>query len=98
ARPYAIANRIAMTALYKRKVLIQKTAYEVDDLRAAPGVVGAGASRTAVVPDCVGPVERVVEAAPSCIGRIQGVASVIDGHHQLRTGDLRDFRIDVGRR
>ena len=95
-RRYSIGNRVAMAAFDERKVLIQKGAHEGDDPAAALWIVAADAARAPILRDHVGPVECVVKAAPARIGGIQGITRVIDGHHQLRAGQLRDFGIDVG--
>ena len=42
--------------------------------------------------------ERIVQAAPPRVRRIQGVARVGDGHDELRPRDLSDLGIDLGRR
>ena len=68
-------------------MLVQKIAHEADDLRAAQRVVGAGAARAVRLRDDIGAVEGVVEASPARIGGIQGVARIVDGHHQLRAGE-----------
>ena len=85
-----------MTACIERKVRIQKVAHVADDPGAALCVVAAGASRTVIVRDRIGAVERIVQAAPARIGRIQCVAGIVHRHHQLRPGHVRNLRVDVG--
>ena len=93
-RSHTVAHGIVMRTAGKREVLIQEIAGKRDDFRAALRIVGAGAG-CAVLRNGVGAVQRIVEAAPAGIGRIQGVARIADRHHQLRPGDLRDLRIDM---
>ena len=44
----------------------------------------------------VGAVQGVVQTAPACVGRVQGIAGVVYRHHQLRARHACDFRIHVG--
>ncbi len=74
-------------------MLVQEIAGERDDSCAALRIVFTGAGGT-FLGYGVGAVKCVVQAAPTCIGGIQGIAGIADRHHQLRSGDLRDLRID----
>ena len=60
------------------------------------GVVGAVPGGGAVVGDRVRSVERIVEAAPARIGRVQRIARVGHGHHELGPRDMRDLVVDMG--
>ena len=93
-----IANRLVMTRIEQRKMLVQKIPHEANHLRATQRIVSAAAHGAVRLRDHVGAVKSIVEAPPARIGGIQGIASVADRHHQLRAGNARDFRIDIGRR
>ena len=56
-------------------------------LRAARRVVAAAARRALRLGHRVGAVERVVEAAPAGVGRIERIAGVGHGNDELRAGD-----------
>ena len=92
-RGYAKAARVAMAPLAQREVIVQEIAHEEDHACAALGIVAAGAAWTV---DDIGPVERIVEAPPAGVGGVQGVTRVGDWHDELRAGNLRDLRVDVG--
>ncbi len=74
---------------------IEEGAHPGDDLGAARRVVAAAARRAVVLGNGVRAVERVVERAPSGIGRVQREAGVEDGHDELRPRDGGDLGIDV---
>ena len=78
--------------------LIQEFVRLADDALAARRVVAAALLGAAVLRDHVGAIQRVVEAAPARVGRVQCVARIVDRHDELRSGHLGDLRIDVGRR
>src|SRR5690606_14213477 len=59
-------------------------------------VVAAGTGGTVGLGDGVGAVKGIVQAAPARVGRVQGIAGVGDGHHQLRAGLLAEFNVNVG--
>src|SRR6202046_868840 len=93
---YLVVHRVAVRALGKREVLIQKISRKCDDPCTALRVVLA-ATRRSFLRNRISAVERVVQAAPAGVGRIEGVAGIADRHHQSRTGYLGAFRIDVCR-
>src|ERR1700728_4009719 len=95
-RGRAVGRRLMMRAVGESKVLVQEITGKGDDFCAALWVVLTRAGGTVFGYD-VGAIERVIEAAPAGIGGIQGIARIADRYHQLRPGDLRDFRIDIGR-
>src|SRR5580698_10295679 len=64
-----VAHRVAMRAVGKREVLIQEVARKGDDQRTALRIV-LGPACCAGLRNCVGPVERVVQAAPTSTGRV----------------------------
>ena len=62
----------------------------------APAVVAFAARKLAPIRDHVGPVERVVEAAPASVRGVERIARVGERHDELRPGDMRDFVVDPG--
>ena len=75
--------------------LIQEGARPGDHLGAAHRIVAAGALGAVSIPDRVGAVERIVEAAPAGVRRIEGIARVHHRHHELRPRDPGDLIVDV---
>ena len=69
----------------------------VDNFLSSHRVVTRSLFGAVLLGDDVRTVERVVEAAPPGVGGIEGVASVVDGDDELRSCDLADFGVDVGR-
>ena len=60
--------------------------------------VEAGAFFRAVLfGDGIGAIQRVIQAAPAGVGRVQGVAGVAHRHHQLRACLRGDFAVNIGR-
>jgi hypothetical protein len=90
-----VARGIGMAALRERRDFVEERAAIGDHARAARGVVAPGGRIHRQ--DGIGAIQRVVQADPAGIGRIQRIARVADGHHELRAGDGGDLRIDVGR-
>jgi len=84
-----------VTAGAERSHLIQDLASLCRHAYAARPVVAVAARGTAFLGNGVGAVECVIQAAPACIRRIQGVARIGDGHDELRAGDAGDFRVDI---
>ena len=58
-------------------------------------VVGAAALCTLVFRDRIGAVQCVIEAAPTGIRGVKGIARIHDRHHQLRPGNVCDFSVYV---
>ncbi len=85
-----------MRALGERRDLVEEALGPGEHLAAANGIVAAAAGGAAVLGQCVGAVERVVEAAPAGVGRVERVARVGDGNDELRAGDARDLVVDAG--
>ena len=77
---------------------VEKTHRVVDHTRAAHGVEARALVRAVVLGDDVRTVQRVVQAAPACVGRVERIASVVDRHHELRSRRAAELRVDVGRR
>ena len=65
-----------------------------DHLVAARFVVTA-ASLARVVRDRIGAIERVVQTAPARVRRVQRVAGVGEGDHELRAANLADLFVDI---
>ena len=85
-----------MAAGRERHRGIQKRLGLGDHLVAARLVVALAALLARVMRDRIGAVERVVEAAPARIGRVQRIARVGQGHDELRPADLADLLVDIG--
>ncbi len=96
AAAHVVARRVGMAAPGQREGLVQEGGGPRHHQRPARGIVRAAARRSAlcrVFGNHVGAVQGVVQAAPAGVGRVQGVAGVGDGHHQLRPGHQGDFRV-----
>jgi hypothetical protein len=87
-----------MPALGQGRDLVEDRLSARDDETSAHRVKATAALGALGLGDRVGAVERVVQAAPARIGGIKGVAGIGDGHHELRAGERRNFRIDAARR
>ena len=59
-------------------------------------VVAAAAFRAISLRNQVRAVEGIKQAAPACVGGVQGVACVVHGHNKLRASKLTNLRIHVG--
>ena len=46
--------------------------------------------------DDVGPVQRVIEAAPACVCRVERKPGIAHRDDELRPGDFRDLGVDTG--
>ena len=79
----------------ERNRLVQEAVRVLDHLGAAPGVVGTGPSGVAVVLDDVRPVERVVEAPPARVGRVEREPSVAQRDDQLGPRNVGDLVVDL---
>ena len=64
---------------------------------AAHRIIALARRQIAALVDGIGAVERIVKAAPARIGGIQGIAGIVDRHHQLRPRLLGQFAIDIFR-
>ncbi len=90
-----ILRHQGMADAMQRHKFIQPSLGPRCDCRAAARVVaGMGGD----IRDGVRPVERVIQAAPTRIGGVQGIARVRHRDDQLRTGQAGDLVIDIGRR
>ncbi len=91
-----VGDGVAVRTGGQGRGLIEKLAGVFDDLGAARRVVAHARFQAFLVRDHVGAVERVVQRAPARVGRVQRIAGVEDGHHQLRAGLQRQFGVHVG--
>ena len=92
---HAIAQRVAVRAARERRRVVEHAARVVDHVLAARRVVGRGALGAVVFRQRVGAVQRVVQAAPARVRRVQRIARVRQRHDELRAGLLGDFAVDV---
>ena len=90
---HLVGGDVLVAALGQRGHFVQEALGPGDDLIAASRVVAAALGQAA---DGVGAVQGVIQAAPAGVGGVERVASVHDGHDQLRAGHLGDGVIDVG--
>ena len=88
-----VGRRVGMRAGGERRRLVEHLAGIADHLGAADRIVALAAGRRL---QGVGAVQGVVEAAPAGVGGIEREAAVGDRHHQLRSGQAGDLRIDAG--
>ena len=79
----------------ERRRLIQNLAGLGDDARAAVCIVAGTARRTAIFRDDVGPVQRIVQAAPAGVRSIQRIARIGYRNDKLRAGNGGDLGIDI---
>ena len=75
--------------------LVEKLAREGHDLRSARGVVAARLRHAA---HCVGAIERIVERPPAGVGRVESIAGVGDGNHELGAREFADLGVDIAGR
>ena len=84
-----------MRAAGERGDFIQKPLGPLEHLVAAHGIVAAPAGRAARFGNRIGAVQRIVEAAPTGVGRIQRIARVGHRHHELGAGNARYLVVHV---
>ncbi len=94
----AVAGRVLVRTAGQRRCLVEEVARKGDDLGAAFFVVARALVAAVGLGDRVRAVERVVQAAPARVGRVERIACVQDGHHELRAGLHGQLVIDVGGR
>ena len=75
-------------------MLVEERADVGDDVRAARRIVAARRNGKSFA-DGVGAIKSVVEASPTGVRGVQRITCVIHRHHELRTGDVRDFGVDI---
>ena len=96
AAGHRVGGDVGVAAAGQRHDAVEELPRTGDDAGAADRVVLGRAFAAAVLGDGVGPVERVVEAAPAGVGGVQRVARIRHRHDELRPCDGRDLGIDVG--
>ena len=92
----AVLRRVGVRAVREGRVVVEERARIGDHLRAALRIELRGALGAVAFIDCIGAVERVVEAAPARVGGVERIAQVRERHDELRAGLLGDFAIDIG--
>ncbi len=92
----AIQRGIGVRAVRERGGLIEKLAGIGDHRGAAHRIEGLLFFSAVGLGDRIGTVQRVVQAAPACVGSVQRIALVRQRHHELRTGLFGDFGVHVG--
>jgi len=93
-----IAGAVEVRSLLQRCATVEHVARVLDDLGAAPRVVGGAALAAVGLAQDIGAVQRVVQAAPARVGGVERVARIGDRHHELRAGLLRQLGVDIPRR
>ena len=93
-----IAGRPPVARRVEREVRVEELAPRSHHPVAPDRVVGVAAAAAVGLADHVGPVESVVQAPPAGVGRVERIAGIVDGDHQLRPGHLCDLGIDIGGR
>ena len=88
-----IAEVRPFAAIGQRDCLVHEALGSRDDRCAAFLIIAARLSRRGV--ERIGPVEGIIQAAPSRIGSIEEEARIEDRDNQLRPGHGRDLRIDI---
>ncbi len=82
----------------ERSARVEKVPRPGDDLRTARRIIASAALGPIRVRNGVGPVERVIERAPARIGGVQRITGIHHRHDELRAGNGRDLRVDIGGR
>ena len=90
-----VRHRVGVAAAEQRHRLVEEFSRPRDHQRGTQRVEFGPGGRVALRRDRVGAVQRIIQAAPARIGRVQRVAGVGHRHHELRPGDRGDLRIDV---
>ena len=81
---------------FQRCAAVEHVAAVVDDFGAALGVVARAFFTAIGFADRVCAVQRVIQAAPTGVGGVQGVTGIQNGHNQLRARQLGQFGVHVG--
>ena len=63
---------------------------------AACRIIAADRRHIAVLGNNIRTVKRIIQAAPTGIGRINRKSCILDRHHKLRAGDFGNFRVNIG--
>ncbi len=95
----AVGIDVRMTHAVEWQGLVEESCRFTDHGSTACRVVAAGSLLPVILRDRVGAVERVrvVQAAPAGVCRIDRKARVGNRHDELRSGNLGDLGIDIGR-
>ena len=84
-----------MATLLQRRRNIEQHSRPFNHARSAQRVVNLATQRVAVIGNCVGPIQRIVEAAPPCVGGIQRVTSIGQGDNKLWACDVCEFIVHI---
>ena len=95
--PNGVAGRGGMAAISQRRSLIEQRAAARNHLRAAKLVVATGTGGPAIFGDGISSVEGIIKATPARIGSVQGVASIGDRYHELRSRNRGDLGVHICR-
>ncbi len=93
---HPVSAGIVMATLYEGKMAIEEVSRPGDHFCTAYGIVPTGALGTVRFRDRVGAIERIVEATPASVCRIESVTSIHHRHHQLGAGQHSNLRVHVG--
>ena len=88
----AVARSIGVRSLGERHGAIQHAARIGNYLGTPFRVIALARSRAG---DGIRAIERIIQAAPARIGRIQRITRIGHGHDKLRPGHGGDFRIHI---
>ncbi len=79
----------------KRHHIIQQRGSGFDYLSAADRIKARAFFAAVFFGKYIGAVQRIVQAAPACVGSIERITRIADRHHQLRSGNAGNFRVDT---
>src|SRR5690554_7876888 len=91
----AVTGGILVRGTGQGRALIEEITTEGDYLGATGRVVALTLLCTVGLGDCIGAVERIIQATPAGVGGVEGVARVHHRYHQLGTGHGGHFRVHI---
>ena len=91
----AVGVHVRVTCTLQRDRAVEKRGRIADDSGATRRVVAAATRLAVLFADGIGTVKCVVKAAPARVRGVQCEPAVADRYHELWSGDLRDFGVDV---
>ena len=86
-----------MAPRLQRKIRIQKRLRLLDHQRSPRLIEPLAPLGLALIGDRIGPIQRIIQAAPARICGIQRIARIAHRHDQLRPRDHRNLIIHIGR-
>ena len=90
---YNKAGDVSIGSVIEGDCLIEKAIGKGYDAAPSGFAVLAARQRAVFIADDVRPVESIIQRAPPRIRRVDGVAGIVDGNHQLRPRDRSDLRV-----